>query len=113
MPGCGDELSDEAEEKGLHSEVRDGKGTSALRPSVGLGEHGDPKSFPGGASGKEPTFRCRRRKEMRVQSLSREDPWRRAWQPTAGFLPGESHGQRSLVGLLSISRQESDRTEAN
>ena len=25
-------------------------------------------------------------------------PWRRAWQPTPGFLPGESHGQRSLVG---------------
>ena len=25
-------------------------------------------------------------------------PWRRAWQPTAVFLPGESHGQRSLMG---------------
>ena len=25
-------------------------------------------------------------------------PWRRAQQPTPGFLPGESHGQRSLVG---------------
>jgi len=25
-------------------------------------------------------------------------PWRRAWQPTAVFLPGESHGPRSLVG---------------
>ena len=23
-------------------------------------------------------------------------PWRRAWQPTPVFLPGESHGQRSL-----------------
>ena len=31
-------------------------------------------------------------------------PWRRAWQPTLVFLPGESHGQRSLVstGLQSI-----------
>ena len=28
----------------------------------------------------------------------REDPWRRAWQPIPIFLPGESHGQRSLVG---------------
>ena len=27
-----------------------------------------------------------------------EDPWRRKWQPTPVFLPGESHGQRSLVG---------------
>ena len=25
-------------------------------------------------------------------------PWRRKWQPTPVFLPGESHGQRSLVG---------------
>ena len=25
-------------------------------------------------------------------------PWRRAWQPTSAFLPGESHGQRSLAG---------------
>ena len=25
-------------------------------------------------------------------------PWRRVWQPNPVFLPGESHGQRSLVG---------------
>ena len=25
-------------------------------------------------------------------------PWRRQWQPTPAFLPGEFHGQRSLVG---------------
>jgi len=25
-------------------------------------------------------------------------PWRRAWQPTPVFLPGEAHGQRSLTG---------------
>ena len=25
-------------------------------------------------------------------------PWRRKWQPTPVFLPGESYGQRSLVG---------------
>ena len=28
----------------------------------------------------------------------RKMPWRREWQPTPVFLPGESHGQRSLVG---------------
>ena len=27
-----------------------------------------------------------------------KNPWRRAWQPTLIFLPGKSHGQRSLVG---------------
>ena len=33
--------------------------------------------------------------EMQVQSWGREDPWRRKWQPTPVFLPGEFHGQRS------------------
>ena len=31
----------------------------------------------------------------------RKIPWRRAWQPTPLFLPGESYGQRSLVGYSS------------
>ena len=31
----------------------------------------------------------------------RKIPWRRKWQPTPVFLPGESHGQRSLVGHSS------------
>ena len=35
---------------------------------------------------------------MRVQSLVKKTPWRRAWQPTPVFLPRESRGQRSLVG---------------
>ena len=38
-------------------------------------------------------------------------PWRRAWQPTPVFLPGEPHGQRSLVGYNPCGCQESDRTE--
>ena len=37
--------------------------------------------------------------------------WRRKWQPTPVFLPGESHGQRSLVGCSPWGRQESDTTE--
>ena len=35
---------------------------------------------------------------MRVQSLGREDPWKRKWQSTPVFLPGKSHGERTLVG---------------
>ena len=35
----------------------------------------------------------------------RKIPWRRAWQPTAVFLPGDSHGQRSLAGLQSLGSQ--------
>ena len=37
---------------------------------------------------------------------------RRKWQPTQVFLPGESHGQRSLVGCPLWGRTESDMTEA-
>ena len=36
------------------------------------------------------------------------DPWRRGWQPTPVFWPGESHGQRSLEG----TNAESDTSEA-
>ena len=38
-------------------------------------------------------------------------PWRRAWQPTSVFLPGESHGQRSLVGYSPCRCKEPDTTE--
>ena len=37
--------------------------------------------------------------------------WRRKWQPTPVFLPGEFHGQRSLKGYSSWGGKESDRTE--
>ena len=36
----------------------------------------------------------------------------RAWQPTPVFLPGESHGARSLEGYSPWSCKESDMTEA-
>ena len=35
----------------------------------------------------------------------------RKWQPTPVFLPGESHGQRSLEGYSPWGRKESDTTE--
>ena len=38
-------------------------------------------------------------------------PWRRQWQPTLVFLPGESHGQRRLTGYRSWGHKESDTTE--
>ena len=38
--------------------------------------------------------------------------WRRKWQPTLVFLPGESQGQGSLVGFHLWGRTESDTTEA-
>ena len=39
-------------------------------------------------------------------------PWRRAWQVTPEFLPGASHGQRSLAGYFPEGCKESDTTEA-
>ena len=41
----------------------------------------------------------------------RKIPWRRTWQPTPVFLPGESHGQRSLAGYSPWGHKESDTTE--
>ena len=38
--------------------------------------------------------------------------WRRKWQPTPVFLPGESQGRGSLVGCCLWGRTESDMTEA-
>ena len=36
--------------------------------------------------------------ETWAQSQGQKDPWRKKWQSTPVFLPGESHGQRSLMG---------------
>ena len=55
--------------------------------------------FPGGTSGKEHTSQCRRQKRRGFNPWVGKIPWSRAWQPTLVFLPGESHGQRSLVGF--------------
>ena len=41
----------------------------------------------------------------------RKIPWKRKWKPTPVFLPGKSHGQRSLVGYSPWGRRESDTTE--
>ena len=38
-------------------------------------------------------------------------PWRREWLPSPVFLPGEFHGQRSLVGYSPWGRKESDTTD--
>ena len=37
--------------------------------------------------------------------------WRRKWQSTPVFLPGESHGQRSLAGCSAWGRKEADMTD--
>ena len=68
--------------------------------------------FSGGTSSKEPAGQRRRCKRRGCDPWVRKIPWRRAWQPTPVFLPGESHGQRSLAGYSPWGRKESDLTEA-
>ena len=62
-------------------------------------------------SGKESSCQCRRCKRHEFKPWVRKTPWRSKWQPTPVFLPGKSHGQRSLVGYSLRSRKESDITE--
>ena len=50
-------------------------------------------------------------RETWVRSWVGKIPWRRKWQPTPLFLPGEFHGQRSLAGYSSWGCKESDTTE--
>ena len=66
--------------------------------------------FPRSASGKQPACQCRRH-ETWLQSLGWEDPLEQGIEPTPVFLPGESHGQRSLAGYSPWGRKESDTTK--
>ena len=65
-------------------------------------------SFPGGSDGKGSACNVGGRPGFFpwVEKIS----WRRKWQPTPVCLPGESHGQRSLVSYSPWGRKESDKT---
>ena len=65
-------------------------------PIVSILRHSSTPGFPCGASDQEST--CNAGKRFGFDPWTRKIPWRRAWQPTPVFMPGESHGQRSLVG---------------
>ena len=56
------------------------------------------KGFPGGSAGKEPICQCRRDKRQGFDPWVGKIPWRRKWQPTPVFWPGNK--QRSLVGYI-------------
>ena len=67
--------------------------------------------LPTWCTGKEPACQCRRHKRLGFDPWVRKIPWRRKWQPTPVFLPGKSHGQRSLEGYIPWGHKESDTTE--
>ena len=49
--------------------------------------------------------------ETQVRSLGWEIPWKRQWLRIPVFLPGDFHGQRSLVGHSPWGHKELDTTE--
>ena len=64
--------------------------------------------FPGDSDGKRI---CLQRRRLGFDAWVRKIPWKRKWQPTPALLPGESHGQRGLVGYSPRGLNESDTTE--
>ena len=63
---------------------------------------------------KLPSRRCKRGwrpKRREFDPWVGKIPWRRAWQPIAVSLPGESHGQGRLVGYSIWGCKELDMTE--
>ena len=63
--------------------------------------------FPGGSEVKNsPAMQ-----ETQAQSLGQEDPLEKGMATTLAFLPGKSHGQRSLTGYSPWGHKESDTTE--
>ena len=49
--------------------------------------------------------------ETWVQSLGWKDIWKKEWQPAPVLMPGEFHGQRSMVGYSPWDHKELDMTE--
>ena len=60
--------------------------------------------FSGGSDGKES-------RRLGFSPWVGRTPWRREWPPTPVFLPGESRGQRILVGYSPWGHKASDMTE--
>ena len=67
--------------------------------------------FPRLHSGKELACPFRRPKRRGFNLRIRKIPWSRKWEPTPVFLPGESHGQRGMVGYSPWGCKESDMRE--
>ena len=65
------------------------------------------KGVPGGTSAKESAYQCRR---CGFVPWVGRIPWKRKWQPTPVFWPGESHEQKSLAGYSPRGCRESNVT---
>ena len=67
------------------------------------------EGFSSGASGKEPASQCKRHKRHGFDPWVGKIHWRRAWQSTPVFLPGESHRREEPSRLWSIVSQRVER----
>ena len=67
--------------------------------------------FPRWCIGKEAACQCRRHKRHGFDPWIRKIPWSKKWPRSPVFLPGKSHGQRSLVGYSPRGHKESDMTK--
>ena len=83
----------------LEARISKGVCVAIVKESVG---------FHGGSDGKESVCQCRRHG---FDPWVRKICWRREWLSTAVVLPGESHGQRSLVGYRPWGCKELEMTE--
>ena len=66
------------------------------------------QGFPGGSMVKNLPPNVGRLRKHRFDPWVRKIPWRKTWQPTAVFLPGKSHQQRSLASYNPWGLKESD-----
>ena len=67
--------------------------------------------LPWWLSGKGSTCQCRRHRRPGFNPWVRKILWKREWQPTPVFLPGEFHGWRSLAGYSPWGCKEPDTIE--
>ena len=105
--GAQPHLTSERQHQGVKSQ-----GRSLLHSPWNLEEALWSRCFPGGAEVKKSLpANAERLKKCGLDSWVGKIPWRKEWQPTPVFLPGGSHGQRSLAGYSPCNSTESDATE--
>ena len=61
--------------------------------------------LPRWLSGKGPTCQYRRHRRCEFDPWVDEIPWRSKWKPTLVFLPGESHGQSTIIRVAKSPKQ--------
>ena len=97
---------EQAEEWWEMEQEQDPEGSWMLHREVSTFSWGSGRRLEGfKASGEESARQCRSLKRLGFDPWVRKIPWRRAWQPTPVFLPGESPWTEEPGGLQSMGLQ--------